>query len=154
MKILGEKNNELYIQLMDIEYMNKKNMDIPLNVKQLFNKYNNMYKYNKYDFIKISEEEIIKYIQSLDFILDYNEYINMDYQSIKYKVQEIYDEMGKILDYYSSLSIDEKKMNLKLRKEYYNKEHMIESIAVIYKIQQHIIKVNTKDIKLKLLTLN
>ncbi len=121
---------------------------LAMHVNQILNYYNNFISNTA------SKLDAIKYINGLDFILNCNKYINLNYNELKGEIQELVNQNNDILNTYSLLSIEEKKKQSNLRIDYYNNEYMIDSIFTIYQIQEQQIKLNVKDKNIKKLILS
>lgn len=135
-------NNKIYVQVIDLMWLNTLNIDIPSIVRKSL--FKNSYKLindsiSNSDFIYFEDEDIIKYFNDLDWIIDYDKvkYLSL-YKlflysnAIKNKCNELIKKYNK-MDYYdkirnANLKDDIKYLNIK----YFNiRDYILYRIGII-----------------------
>lgn len=144
MKIL--KNNKIYVQKIDIEFLKYTMGILPDNILTTIN----LDDYEKYDFLCFTNEEDIEFFKNLECLIDYNEFENKDTDEIKETGERLVGEFEFISKslYQGTLDSDEYKKTMKRYKEL---NHMITSLRDLMDYKLGLLKLNitTKKSKLK-----
>ena len=85
MKIFDEKNRKIYVQICDVLHLYKRNYYVLSSIKEKVHlDYNN--DVDIYSFLEFSNNDEIEYFRSLNFILNYNDYSQLNKEELKDKI--------------------------------------------------------------------
>lgn len=154
-------NNKIYIQVIDLLWLNTLNIDMPSIVrKSLFDV---SYKLisnsiSNSDFIYFDSNEIIKYFNELDWIIDYNEVKDLSIiELIKYS-NDIKNRCNSLIRKYNKMNYYDKLINSSIKDEinYLNikwfgiRDYILFKIGIIkYKLPEDILPKKNKHSRIK-----
>ena len=108
MKIIAK--DSAYVQKTDILYLLKSNLKIPESI-YLKISCEVIDENNKYEFIKFTNHNDIKYFKNFSWIIDYNDIKHLNENDIINMCQEIASQINNIADKYNKMSDIEKDKN-------------------------------------------
>ena len=103
----------VYVQRNDIKYLKSSNLDVP---ESVFIKIGDGG--NKYDFIRFDGDREIEFFKGLDWLVDYNMVKDLDEDQITTMIQNVVFEKSYIAKKFKELSLEEKKMNSDMYRQY------------------------------------
>lgn len=103
----------VYVQRNDIKYLKSSNLDIPESILMKIGNDG-----NKYDFIRFDEDREIEFFKGLDWLIDYNMVKDLDEDQITTMIQNVVFEKSYIAKKFKELSLEEKKMNSNMYRQY------------------------------------
>lgn len=103
----------VYVQRNDIKYLKSSNLDIPESILIKIGDGG-----NKYDFIRFDEDREIDFFKGLDWLIDYNMVKDLDEDQITTMIQNVVFEKSYIAKKFKELSLEEKKMNSNMYRQY------------------------------------
>ncbi len=106
--------HSMYVQKKDLEFLKYIVRLLPPSISQKIfeNKDLDPDDYDKYDFFEFTDEEDIAFFRSLDWLIDYSEFNELDREDqreIGKKVAERYDEVARIIHHMNDKDDDYKK---------------------------------------------
>lgn len=135
-------NNKIYVQVIDLMWLRTFNINIPYNIRETlvvtYYKLINDSISNR-DFICFEDEDIIKYFNDLDWIIDYNDVKDLSLyklflysNDIKNKCNELIKKYNK-MDYYNKIRNANLKDDIKyLNIKYFNvRDYILYRIGII-----------------------
>lgn len=154
-------NNKIYIQVIDLLWLNTLNIDMPDIIKRkLFKVCYNLINgsINNTDFIYFDSNEIIKYFNNLDWIIDYNEVKDLSIiELIKYS-NDIKNRCNNLIKKYNKMNYYDKLINTSIKDEinYLNikwfgiRDYILFKIGIIkYKLPEDILPKKNKHSRIK-----
>jgi len=138
MKIFNieKENGEIYVQINDILFLTNLEINFPKTIdKEMLNELELLTEEIKNKFIKFNRKEEIEFFKNAEYIIDYNEYINLSDEQLEAKAQQIFGEV---------ITIDDKHKEI-----YKTKKHMIKNLVEIYKIKKGLSTIELPDITSK-----
>ena len=125
MKIFNTENNinKVYVHPHDLCKIFDSDIKVPNSIfMKFFNEnvvydFNSIFDNNNLEFIEFDTKEELEFFESLDWIVDYKEFIKLSENEIKDKMNNISIEIDEITDKYNSMSEIEKEKNIKLYKK-------------------------------------
>ncbi|MDD2203578.1 MAG: hypothetical protein PHT75_04545 [Bacilli bacterium] len=147
MKITQRKRNKeiIYIQLNDLAFLNSTDENIPASIYlKAFGQGNRQINDdNRFKYLEFTEPEEVKYLKSLDFILNYNEFNNLSAEDIEKIEMKIVSKLNDIAKKYNSLDAEGRRKNAELVSQHEKLKYLLDNLEMIY-----LKKVNGDDILL------
>lgn len=113
-------NNNIYIQVIDLLWLNTLNIDMPDIIKRkLFKVSYNLINgsINNTDFIYFDSNEIIKYFNNLDWIIDYNEVKDLSLIELINYSNDIKNKCNNLIKKYNKMNYYDKLINSSIKDE-------------------------------------
>lgn len=135
MKIFRKENDKevVYVQLQDIGFLKLLNTPIPDSInKKIFDEGIIIGNHNYFNYICFDEEEEINFFRDIDAIIDYDEYINLDFDELEEKAHEIAKNIINLVNNLNYMSIDARKNNSKMLEYFEKLEYMFLCISMLY----------------------
>ncbi len=123
MKII--RNDIIYIQLEDINYIVSRNFKFPRNIviRTIEQGYVAIDEINKYDFICYKDTDIVDYFKDLDVIVNYDELKELSVNELRNKCDSYLDQKDMLLDSFNEMALEEKIVNHSILEEVNNIEY-------------------------------
>lgn len=139
MKIFRNEDGKekVYIQNVDMIYLKKLEKIFPSSIfSKLFGKeYELIMEQNEYDFISFNDPHEIQFFDDIDWIIDYDEYINLTIKEINDKYSVLYDKLLYFANKLDSMSEQELKDNYDVYNQHEQIEYTLKSYIEIQKIK-------------------
>ncbi len=112
--------NEAYIQFKDLLLIINSADSYPIIFLELLNNKEFIKQQKLNDFIKFDNFNIIEYLKTVDWIIDYHEYENLDEVDLLKKIENSLEELNRTVNIYMVLD-DSENMKIKYFKKSYQK---------------------------------
>ena len=136
MKVVKKEGNKetVYIQINDIAFLNSTNEPIPASIflKAFGQGATIINDDNRFDYLKFSKPKEVKYLKSLDFIVNYNEYNNLSLEDIENAEIKIANKMNEIADKYNAMDAKGRIKNSELLSEHQKLQFLLDSLEMLY----------------------
>lgn len=143
--------NSIYVQKKDLEFLNYTIRILPPSIiqKVFENKDLDPDDYDKYDFFEFTDGEDIAFFRSLDWLIDYSEFNELDQEDqrqIGKKIAERYDEVAKNIHHMKDKDDDYKKT----LQEYTILSYQITTLEDISDINNGLLKIKMPNTKVSI----
>ena len=143
MKVIND--NVAYVQKIDIGNISTYDMPMPSSIflMAIGENYNLNDKLGS-EFVKFTDPNDVDFFKNVEWILDYNEVINIDEEDIVLLIQELILKREKMVNGYDFNSIESIK-NLNLAKECNKIDLLIESLNYVLKVKKKTVNFEMPD---------
>ena len=143
MKIFHVENNRevVYVQLQDMAYLNHEtDIAIPTSIftKVFNNSITKIDASNRFNFIKFDKPEDVDFFKKWKFIIDYNQYKEMNHDQVAEEVEKLVEKSNKIVEKWNNMSVEERKEHKEIYDEYHHIFYMVQFLTELYAVKQGI----------------
>lgn len=138
MKIFHKENGReiVYVQMQDMMYLNSTDLPIPASIfMKVFSGVTIVDNSNRFEFVSFSEEHEVKYFRELEFILDYNQYKDMDDNQLNEEAKKFVLRANEIVDKWNVMTLGERKKNQEMLLEHENLGYMLFFLSLIHDVK-------------------
>lgn len=114
MKIFHTENGKevVYVQIQDIVELNQSDMTIPASIYlNAFNGIEFVYDSNRFNFVRLDEEQEVKFFRELDFVIDYDKYKDLSDEQLEEEWKKLANKSNEIAKKWNYMSDDEREKN-------------------------------------------
>lgn len=140
MKIFHTENGKevVYVQIQDIVELNQSDMTIPASIYlNAFNEIGFVYDSNRFNFVRLDEEQEVKFFRELDFVIDYDKYKDLSDEQLEEEWKKLANKSNEIAKKWNYMSDDEREKNSNIFQEHENLEYMMKFLTEIYAIKHN-----------------
>ena len=138
MKLFHTENGKesVYVQMQDIMYLNSTDMPIPASIyTKVFTGIVIVNDSNRFNFVRFDEEHEVKFFRELDFVIDYDQYKDLDDERLKEEGQKIATKANEIAKRWNNMTQEERQQNSNLFQERENLEYMLKFLTEVYAVK-------------------
>lgn len=139
MKLFHTENGKktVYVQMADMMQLYQSNMPIPASIFEKVFTSGMIYadNLNWFKFIRFDKEHEVKFFREIEFILDYDQYKDLNDEQLDKEGRELTNRANKIAEKWNPMSVDEREQNCNLIEEHENIEYMLHFLAEIIAIK-------------------
>ena len=135
MKLFHEEYGKevVYVQLQDIMYLTYQTF-IPKSssiFSKVFTNFSIVDDSNRFNFIRLTDEDEIKFFKEADFIINYDDYKFLTDEQIKKRIEELQNKVQQTVKNYHRMLFEEREENNFLFSQYRNFKYMIKILLEI-----------------------
>ena len=138
MKLFHTENGKemVYVQMEDIMYLNQTDIPIPASIyTKVFNGIVIINDSNRFDFVRFDEEHEIKFFSELEFIIDYDQFKDLNDEQLEKEAQQLVTKAKQIANKWNTMNSNERKHNTNLLQEHENLEYMLKFLCEVYAVK-------------------
>lgn len=138
MKLFHTENGKesVYVQMQDIMHLNNTGMPIPASIyTKVFTGIVIVDDSNRFDFVRFDEEHEVKFFKELEFVINYDQYKDLNDEQLKEEFQKLITRANKIAKKWNAMNPDERSLNSNLLQEHENLEYMLNFLSEVYAVK-------------------
>jgi len=125
----------VYVQMQDLMHLNSIDIPIPASIYvKVFTRTIIVDDSNRFEFVKFDEEHEIKFFRELDFVIDFEQYVNLTDEQLEEKRKKLSTKAQEIVEKWNSMTQEERQKS-DLPEEYENLGYMLMFLSEIYSIK-------------------
>lgn len=106
------RNNKVYVQMNDVMFaMNHSNSIPAVIINQIFTDVVIVTNENRMDFVSFDDKSAIDYFRKLDFVVDYDDYKDLDIEELDAKIKVLTETIDAISTKHNNLSREQRAKN-------------------------------------------
>ncbi len=138
MKLFHTENGKevVYVQMQDIMYLYNSDAPIPASIyAKAFTSVTNINNSNRFNFVKLDEEDEVSFFKNLEFVIDYDKYKDLTDEELEEEVKKLGIKANEIAEKWNNMAKKERKQNNNLLQNHKKLEYMISFLFEINEVK-------------------